>query len=53
MRDYRVVVVSDANGTVSPLFHEISLLNIRMFFGDVATTADVTRELRRAADHGA
>lgn len=45
MRDLRVIFVSDANATVSPLLHEVTLFNIRLFFGDVVSTAIILREL--------
>lgn len=49
MRNLRVVMVSDANATVSTVLHEVSLANIRMFFGDVASTAQVVKELEGRA----
>lgn len=45
MRDLRVIFVSDANATVSPLLHEVTLFNIQLFFGDVVSTATILREL--------
>lgn len=45
MLNYEVLVVSDATATISNLMHEISLMNIKMFFGDVLTTKQVLSEI--------
>ncbi len=45
MLNYKVIFVSDANATIGKIFHEITLMNIKMFFGDVVTTAEIVREL--------
>lgn len=45
MLNYKVIFVSDANATFNKIFHEVSLMNIKLFFGDVATTNDILKEL--------
>ena len=45
MLDFRVIFVSDANATFHPVFHEMTLMNIRLLFGDVVKTAELLREL--------
>jgi ureidoacrylate peracid hydrolase len=45
MLNYKVIFVSDANATVNKIFHEISLMNIKMFFGDVVTTEEIISDL--------
>jgi ureidoacrylate peracid hydrolase len=43
--DYPVTLVSDATATFDEIFKEISLANVRLFFGDVKTTEEVLGEL--------
>ncbi|MDD4990335.1 MAG: cysteine hydrolase [Candidatus Pacebacteria bacterium] len=45
MLNYKVIFISDANATIGKIFHEITLMNIKMFFGDVATTKEIVKEL--------
>lgn len=45
MLNYKVIFISDANATIGKVFHEVSLMNIKMFFGDVASTNDILKEL--------
>jgi len=47
MLDFKVIFVSDANATIGKVFHEITLMNIKMFFGDVVTTKEVIGELAK------
>ncbi|MCB2185639.1 MAG: cysteine hydrolase [Deltaproteobacteria bacterium] len=44
-RGYEVTVLADATTAFDPLLHEISLLNLKLFFGDVRTAAEVARAL--------
>lgn len=46
MLDFKVIFVSDANATIGHLFHEITLMNIQMFFGDVVTTEQLLKEIK-------
>ncbi len=46
MLDYRVIMVDDANATISEAAHRASLDNVAMFFGDVQTTEQVLAMLR-------
>ena len=41
MLDYRVIMVDDANATITEAAHRASLDNVAMFFGDVQTTDQV------------
>ena len=41
MLNYRVLMVSDANATITEEAHRAALMNILFVFGDVQTTADV------------
>lgn len=45
MLNYKVIFISDANATIGKIFHEITLMNIKMFFGDVVKTDDLIKEL--------
>lgn len=45
MLNYKVIFVSDANATIGRIFHEVTLMNIKMFFGDVATTEEILKEM--------
>ncbi|WP_052515457.1 cysteine hydrolase [Dethiosulfatarculus sandiegensis] len=44
-RGYQVIVLSDATTAFDNVLHEVSLLNIRLFFGDVRSVKDITREI--------
>lgn len=46
MLNYEVIVVSDATATVDQVMHEVSLMNIKMFFGDVTTTSEILKEIK-------
>jgi ureidoacrylate peracid hydrolase len=48
MYDYKVVLVSDATATNDQILHEISLMNIKLFFGDIALTCEVINEISEA-----
>jgi len=45
MLNYEVIVISDATATVNKLLHEVSLMNIKMFFGDVISTQEAINDL--------
>ena len=45
MLNYRVIMVDDANATISEAAHRASLDNVAMFFGDVQTTEQVVAML--------
>ena len=45
MLNYKVIVINDANATFNNLFHEISLMNIKLFFGDVISTKELLKEI--------
>lgn len=45
MLNYKVIFVGDANATIGKIFHEVTLMNIKMFFGDVVSTEEIVREL--------
>ena len=47
MLDYNVVCISDAMATNHQVFHEVSLMNIKMFYGDVITTNTLIADLER------
>lgn len=38
---YQTVVLSDATTTFNDLIHQVSLINIKLFFGDVRTTEEI------------
>ena len=44
--DYEVVLISDATTTFDEIFLEVTLMNTRLFFGDVRTTKSVIDELK-------
>lgn len=44
--DYEVVLISDATTTFDEIFLEVTLMNTRLFFGDVRTTKNVIDELK-------
>ena len=46
MLNYRVIMVDDANATITEAAHRASLDNVAMFFGDVQTTDQVVAMLR-------
>ena len=46
MLNYRVIMVDDANATITEAAHRASLDNVAMFFGDVQTTDQVVGMLR-------
>jgi ureidoacrylate peracid hydrolase len=48
MLDYRVVMVSDANATLTDDEHTAALNNVYLFFGDVMTTSDAIQRLTPA-----
>ena len=50
MRDYKVVMVSDANGARSPEDHLAGLTSFFQSFGDVRTTDEVINDLLRPQD---
>ena len=41
MLDFEVVLVRDATATFDMVFHEMTLMNIKLFFGDVVTAEEV------------
>jgi ureidoacrylate peracid hydrolase len=45
MLNYRVIMVDDANATLSAAAHRATLDNVAMFFGDVQTTEQVASML--------
>ena len=45
MLDYRVIMVSDGNATLSDETHAASLNNFVVYFGDVMTTDDAVARL--------
>jgi ureidoacrylate peracid hydrolase len=45
MLNYRVLMVADANATLTPEAHQAALMNILFVFGDVQTTDEVIRLL--------
>jgi ureidoacrylate peracid hydrolase len=49
MLDYRVIMVSDANATLTDDEHTAALNNVYLFFGDVMTTSDAIQRLTPAA----
>lgn len=49
MLNYNVIVVDDANATLTDEAHQASLANIAMFFGQVQSTADVVDRLTQAS----
>jgi ureidoacrylate peracid hydrolase len=49
MLNYRVVMVDDANATISEAAHRATLDNVAMFFGDVQTTEQVVDMLAAAS----
>jgi ureidoacrylate peracid hydrolase len=49
---YEVTVLTDATCTFDKLLHQISLLNIKLFFGDTRTVAGVIRELQKSISPG-
>jgi ureidoacrylate peracid hydrolase len=48
MLDYRVIMVSDCNATLSDETHAASLNNFVIYFGDVMTTDEATTRLAPA-----
>lgn len=44
--DYEVILISDATTTFDEIFLEVTLMNTRLFFGDVRTTKSVIDELK-------
>ena len=53
MRDFRTVMVSDANAANSDDEHAASLITFYLYFGDVQTTDQVVENLTRSAGVGA
>ncbi len=53
MRDFRTVMVSDANAAISDDEHAASLITFYLYFGDVQTTDQVVENLTRSAGVGA
>lgn len=49
MLNYRVIMVDDANATLTETAHRAALDNVAMFFGDVQTTDQVAAMLAEAA----
>jgi isochorismate hydrolase len=45
MRDYKVIMVSDANGARYPEDHLAGLTSFYQSFGDVRTTEEVIRDV--------
>ena len=45
MRNYKVVMLSDANAARERSLHEAALNNFQLYFGDVASTRDVMQRL--------
>lgn len=45
MLDYKVILISDANATFNKFFHETSLMNIKLLFGDVISTKELLEDL--------
>ncbi len=46
MLDLKVIFVADATATVNPVFHEVTLMHVKMFFGDVVSTEELLGEVR-------
>ena len=46
MLNYRVLMVADANATLTEAAHQAALMNVMFVFGDVQTTDDVMRMLQ-------
>ena len=49
MHNYKVIVISDANATVSDVEHNAALINIVRAFGDVISTNELIERLRMPA----
>jgi ureidoacrylate peracid hydrolase len=45
MLDLKVIFVADATATVNSLFHEVTLMHMKMFFSDVVSTSELLHEL--------
>jgi len=52
MLDFKVIFVSDANATFHDVFHEMTLMNIKLFFGDVVSTDQILADLQRVPGSG-
>jgi len=50
IRDYKVVFISDANGTFDEAAHQATLNNIRRFFGRVLTTEELLTALNEGEE---
>jgi len=51
MRDYKVVFVSDANGTFDESLHRATLFNISHFFGRVLSTQELIKILNEGEEY--
>jgi len=45
MLNYKVIFISDANATFSKFFHETTLMNIKLLFGDVISTKEILSDI--------
>jgi len=45
MLNFKVIFASDANATIGRVAHEMTLMNIKLFFGDVVKTEDIVAEI--------
>ncbi len=48
MLDFKVTVVSDATAAMTDFLHQAALMNFKMVFGDVVTTAEVLEEIKQS-----
>ena len=46
MLNFKVIFVGDANATIGKLAHEMTLMNVKLFFGDVVKTKELMAELK-------
>ncbi len=43
--NYELVLISDATTTFDPVVNEVTLLNVKLFLGDVRTTREIMSTL--------
>ncbi len=48
MLDFKVILVSDAAKAFTDFLQQASLMNFKMVFGDVVTTAEVLEEIKQS-----
>ena len=44
MLNFKLIFVADATATVDQVFHEVTLMHVKMFFGDVVSTRELLRD---------